>query len=362
MPMPKQVRSGHPYFMYEEIHAQPEAIRQAIEHGREADQAIVGKLRDARRVAVLGNGTSFHAAQVGAGILQTALPAKEVRAVQAFEYVTYHRNEKREDLVIVVSHSGETTMSIASLQHLAGTPTYTIAVTGFPESTVGKTASTVLTTGYGAELSWAHTVSYTAAIALFGGLAVAAGDPHAMRETSEALMELPEQTREVIRLEPPVRDRAADVNGARSVWFVGPSFNQFTAAEAALKMIETNYATSMALEIEQLLHGYFPAIDERDLIWLIAPGAASAVRAADAVKAANIIGIPIYGQVDRSSQGVLPPGEALVLPTTIEALSPILHVIPAQLLSYWITVERGLNPDLIGRGRPKYMAAADSYE
>lgn len=362
MPLPAAIRSAHPYFMHDEIHAQPEAIARAIDEGRNANPEIAARVRNAKRVAIIGNGTSFHAAQVGSAVLQTALPETDVRATQAFEYVTYQRHERHDDVVFAVSHAGETAMSIAALEQLQGTPVYTVAVTGFPESTAGKAANAVLPTGYEAELSWAHTVSYTAAISVIAGLAATAGQSDAARDMSEALMVLPDQAQRATELEAVVLERVAEVNAMRNIWFVGAATNQFTATEAGLKMIETCCTTAIGLELEQLLHGYFPAIDQRDCIWLIAPGADPAARAADIVKAAGIIGIPCFAQTDEKSPGLVPFPRELVLPRTVAGLSAILHVIPVQLLSYWIAVERGTNPDLIGRSKDAYLAAADSYE
>ena len=362
MPLPEKIRTTHPYFMYQEIQAQPDAVAHAVQHGRAADSIVIRHLRDARRISVLGNGTSYHAAQAGAAILQQALPSTDVRAAQAFEYLTYQTPVMVDDVVLVVSHAGETAMSVAALQYLERTPSFTIAVTGFPHSTVAKSAGSVLTTGYEAEHSWAHTVSYTAAIALFGGLAVAAGDTHSEAGLLKGLMDLPDLMQQVLGLEPQVRQHVGEVSQARSVWFAGPGSNQVTAVEAALKMIETSHVTAVGLELEQTLHGYFPAMNGQDVLWLIAPGSESSSRTKDVLVAAEVIGIRRVGQFDPHTEGLLAEQQRLVLPSMQDVLSPILHILTLQLLSYWVALERGLNPDLIGRGSAEYLKAAESYE
>src|ERR1019366_9329983 len=135
-----------------------------------------------------------------------------------------------------------------------------------------------------------HTVSYTAAIALFGGLAAAVGEGDMIRAVSEGLAILPELLRETLDLEDIVRGYVGEVGGARTVWFVGAGANQYTATEAALKMIETNYSTAIVLELEQILHGYFPAIGGADVLWLIAPGPALRARSSNVLTAAEIVG------------------------------------------------------------------------
>lgn len=365
MPLPRQVRNAHPYFMYDEIQAQPDAIAAAVDAAQGAASAFVTPLRASARVLVLGNGTSYHAAQVGATLLEPALPRLWVEARQSFEFVTYGpRGESARhaaDTVFVVSHAGETHMALRAIEQARADGACTIAVTGFPESSVARAADAVLPTGYCAELSWAHTVSYTAAIASFAAFALALAGAGSLAELEDALARMPDMLRQTLDLEPQIRALARQMAGARSFWFTGAGPNAVTASEAALKMLETNHTMSSGYELEQMLHGYLAGADARDVLWLIIPSGPEMARAHDVVRAAREIGISCVAQVDSSDHDLGPDVVPLVLPSTADALSPILHVVPLQLFSYYLTLERGLNPDLLRRDQPAYLRARESY-
>src|SRR5579859_1753090 len=109
--LPPDVRTSHPFHMYDEIRAQPEAVRQALQQSREHGAGAVRTLARARRVFVAGCGTSFHVAQCGAWFLEAFSAGKlEARAIQAYELLTYFSSLRPDDVVVTVSHSGTTTM------------------------------------------------------------------------------------------------------------------------------------------------------------------------------------------------------------------------------------------------------------
>ncbi len=374
MPLPENRRDSAPYFMYEEIQVQPSAVSTAIERGRSAPD-IAELLERSRRVYLVGNGTSLHAAQAAAVVLDHVNPGRQVQAVQAYEFVTNPRPLDDGDLVFVVSHAGESRMALeANATARAGGAT-TVAVTGFPRGSVAGKAEHVLLTGYDKELSWAHTVSYTGAIAALSSLAaVSARSSSAGREVAEALDGISEKMTDALALESSIQKLIDDVNEVRNIWFVGAGPDEITAREAALKMIETNSTPSIGMELEQMLHGYLPAIDSRDLIWQIVPGEVYEGRSQDLLRAASIVGIPtILQKAQAEGQAAGGPESTqqasgrqnqlaeLVLPTALPVLTPLLHIIPVQLLSYVVTLKRNLNPGLIGRAASAYRQAADSY-
>src|SRR5947209_919960 len=169
--LPDDVRDAHPYFMYEEIREQPEAVRRSLEIVASEGAAVAALLARARRVLVTGCGTSFHAAQCGAHFLRWFTSGQlDARAVQAYELVTYAPALRPDDVVIGVTHSGSTTMTLAAMRRAQEAGAETVAVTGFPESAVGDVASGILPTGYQDERSWAHTISYLAAITTLAAL------------------------------------------------------------------------------------------------------------------------------------------------------------------------------------------------
>src|SRR5947209_6917709 len=164
--LPTDIRSRHPFHMYDEIRLQPEAIARSLatvdRDGHEFTEAV----RGARRVFLTGCGTSFHVALLGAYFLQAFSEGSiDARAVEAFELVGYGPPTGIGDVVIAVSHSGTSAMTIRALERASASGARTLLVTGFPDSPASRPARMVLPTGYNEERSWAHTISYTAALA-----------------------------------------------------------------------------------------------------------------------------------------------------------------------------------------------------
>ena len=166
--LPDDIRQGHPFHMIEEIKAQPEAVSRSLALVESRGAAALRILSRAKRVIFTGCGTSFNAALGGAWMMRE-LGSLDARAIQAWDLLSYGGLQPG-DVVVGVTHSGSTVMTLRALQtaDAAGIPT--IAVTGFPEA-VGVRESCVCPTGYDDERSWAHTASYTAALATLAALA-----------------------------------------------------------------------------------------------------------------------------------------------------------------------------------------------
>jgi len=358
MPLPDNIRHAHPYFMYDEIRLQPEAVTRAIEGGA-ASQEVTALLRRSSRIFIVGNGTSFHAAEAAAQVMRQVSPEWNVRAVQAYEFVHERPVCRPGDVLFAVSHAGESRMAIEAVDagRRLGIPT--VAVTGFVDAPVGRAADLVLATGYGAELSWAHTVSYTTVIAALAAAALQTVTTQTARRLEEELDGLPDLMRAALDLEAAVVHLVPTVSGARSVWFVGAGADEVTAREAALKLIETSRQVAVGMELEQMLHGYLPALQGEDLIWEIAPRPHGG-RGLDLARAAEIVGTPVVMQTDGDAASA---GHAswLRVPGPLGAFGALVQIVPLQLLSYRVALARSLNPDLIGRGEPRYLRAAESY-
>jgi glutamine---fructose-6-phosphate transaminase (isomerizing) len=359
-----EIRQAHPYFMYDEIKGQPGAIERSLRRVQEHGAGPSRLLARARRVFVVGSGTSLHAAEASAWFFRTfSRGGIEVQAVQSFELVTYLPGLRPDDVVVAVSHSGTSHMTIRALERARRSGIETVLVTGFPESEAARVAQHVLTTGFDEEHSWAHTASYTAALTCLAGLANNLAEPEEQLDLSP----LPAVVAEVLELEELVHRLAASLvvaerdGGMPSIVLVGGGPNAVTAREAQLKLLETCYIQPLAFELEQVLHGALAAVTPNTLVILIAPHGASTDRMAQLARALRHLEVQPVVLCGSDNAEAFGEAHRFVLPDVPEVISPIATVVPLQLLAYFLSVGRGINPDLIHRDDERQRAARAEY-
>jgi glutamine---fructose-6-phosphate transaminase (isomerizing) len=255
-------------------------------------------------VAYTGCGTSFHAAQTG-GFAVEALEA--VLAPPAV------------DTLVVVSHEGETPLSLEAARAFGGRK---VLVTGAPESPLGEVCDDVVVATPEIERSWCHTVSYTCAVT---ALAALRGED--VSGLADAVAEALDAEREPI--------------SEHERWlFVGAGRDWPTAQEAALKLREGVYVAAEAYHTEELLHGHLAAIDERVRCFVLEGEGRAAERAREAARALEELGCDV-----------------MLVPTS----HPVVDVVRFQLLTIDLAEARGTNPDLIRRDDPRWERARAAY-
>jgi glucosamine--fructose-6-phosphate aminotransferase (isomerizing) len=253
------------------------------------------------RLLFTGCGTSFHAAMTG-------VTESGGEAVQALELVL--RPEREADLLVCISHEGETPLTLEAARAWSG-PRW--LVTGRPDGPIADLCDEVIVCTPEIEESWCHTASYTAAVAAIAALH---GEdigwlPGAVEEALAApLPELGEQERFLV---------------------AGAGRDLATAHEAVLKLREGAWVAAEAYETEQLMHGYFAAIDESVRAFVF-----DGPRAADA-----FAGL-----------------QALCDVTLVPTRHPVVDIVLFQRLAVTIADARGRNPDRIRRDDPRWADAA----
>jgi len=256
------------------------------------------------RVVFTGCGTSFHAAQTGGW------------AVQALEAVLAPPDA---DLLVVVSHEGETTLAIEAVQAFGG-PSW--LVTGAAESPLAELADEVVVATPAIEQSWCHTVSYTCAVAT---IAVLRG---------EDVSWLPDAVEAALELREPVSEHERFlVAGAGRDW---P-----TAKEAVLKLREGAFVAAEAHQTEQLLHGHLAAIDESVRCFVLEGEGRAAERARDAAAALTELGCDV---------------------TLVPTRHPVLDIVRFQQLTADLAEARGIDPDRIHRDDERWARAAAAHK
>ena len=284
-----------------------ELTRKAIHDQPEWLRGIPERVGDRRfpdgRVVFTGCGTSFHAAQTGGD------------AIQALEAVL---SPPEADLLVCVSHEGETPLTLEAAQVFDG-PVW--LVTGKAEGPIADVAEEVIVVTPEVEESYCHTASYTCAVAALEALGGA--DVRWLRlAVEQALVE-------------PVED-----GDWHRVAVVGAGRDWPTAQEAVLKLREGAYMAAQARHTEQILHGDLAAIDETVRVFVLEGEGRAAERAADLVRALGEIGSPT---------------------TLVPTVHPVVDIVRFQLLTVDLAERKGVNPDRIRWDDPRWDAARKSY-
>jgi fructoselysine-6-P-deglycase FrlB-like protein len=257
------------------------------------------------RLLFTGCGTSFHAAMTGGD------------AVQALELVL--RPDREADLLVLVSHGGDTPLTLAAAKAWDG-PRW--LVTGKADGPIAELCDEVIVCTPAVEESWCHTASYTcavAAIATLHGEDVAWLPDAVAAELEAPLPEAGEQERFLV---------------------AGAGRDLPTAHEAVLKLREGAWVAAEAYETEQLLHGYLAAVDESVRAFVLEGEGLAAQRAAAAVAALRTLGC-----------------DADLVPTR----HPVVDIVRFQLLTLAIAEARGIDPDRIHRDDERWARARGAY-
>ncbi|MDQ2785005.1 MAG: SIS domain-containing protein, partial [Chloroflexota bacterium] len=263
-------------------------------------------------------------------------------------------------VVIVMAHTGVKQYSARAVEIARAAGTTCIGISGRDSKMSGDGLALVLRT-VARETSAAYTASHVGALTVLAQVATVLGERHdaaAVRGWRDALAALPEQIEEVLRREGEIESVARAIFAAHCrIFCIGAGPNAITATEASLKARETAYMTIDGMSVEQFLHGPIVTVNPDDHIVAIAAGPGTA-RIGQVCNLLRLIGAPIW-IVGHAIESV-PDAPRFLLPGLPESLSPLLAVVPVQLLAYFFAVAKGTNPDTFRRDDPRYLAAFSS--
>ncbi len=364
-------KGGFEHFMLKEIHEQPQALRQCLA-GRVAPDGtlridelapLAGVLPTITRVELIACGTASYAALVGAALIErwTGLAAR-VTVGSEFRYSPPPLDATT--LVIAVTQSGETADTIAPTRHAREQGCPIVAVTNTVGSAITREADAILFLQAGPEIAVAASKTFTTQVATLVMVAAAIArargtlPPAEERELVAALRDLPDAAQKALDASAGVRDLARRYVNSRGFMFVGRGTSFPVALEGALKLKEVSYVHAEGYAAGELKHGPISLLDAE--CPLVAVATRSAVydklisnvmegRARDA----RVIAVATEGdaQIERFADDVL------WVPDTLDALSPILAIIPLQLFAYEMAVARGTDVD-----QPRNLAKSVTVE
>jgi glucosamine--fructose-6-phosphate aminotransferase (isomerizing) len=340
--------------MYQTMQRQPTDIQRLLDEGWGQAEEAAAPLSAARRVFVTGIGTSLHASMVGAWLLRAA--GADARAVPSFDFALYPDSYPltAEDAVVVMAHTGVKTYSAVSMQRANAAGATVLSVGSL---TAEHPGSALVLRTVEREQSAAYTSSHLAAMTVMAQVATALGEGRGAPGVDgfrAVLDRLPDQIADVLAREAEIQPVAEDAL-ARQIYAVGAGPNEATALELVIKAREAAYVPIDALHAEQFLHGPMVAFNEGDLLIAVNVPGHAYERVAAICAVAEAMGGTLW--VVGSAGDTTPDAALFALPELPEMISPLLAVVPMQMLAYTMAALRGTHPDMFRRNDPRYKEA-----
>jgi glutamine---fructose-6-phosphate transaminase (isomerizing) len=362
--MPSEMRKAHPYYVYDAIQAQPELIEKILRK-RGAIERASDAVAERERIFFVGIGTSLHAARVAESWMREFSAGRILaHAEQSFELVHHPIAFTPDDAVIVITHTGTTTASVEALRMARAAGALTLAITGEMSGEGVRCADFQIETCE-QEVAFAYTKSYTTALAALALLIVRIIERRkvlARGYSGEEIARVPALIREALNLEPQVRELAKQISPLARIEIFGTGIGWATACEAALKIKEACYIAAEGFETEEILHGPFSETDSRAALIGLLTGRETDGRARQILSAAGELKMLRAAIAGPSANHDISAEQTLVVPKTPEWLTAFVHLVPLQLLTYFLALERGLNPDTGRQDQPAHAAAGRHYK
>lgn len=365
-------KGGFDHFMLKEIYEQPRAIKDCMRGRLNAEKGhlLLGGLRDYMdrfehidRIIVLGCGTSWHAGLVAEYIFEeVARIPVEVEYASEFRY----RNPiiREGDLVIVISQSGETADSLAAVELAKSKGAVIFGVCNVVGSSIARMTHAGAYTHAGPEIGVASTKAFTAQVTVLTMMAIIMGYKRGML-TEERYLKLlheleaiPDKIQQTLELNEQIKYIASEFKDASNFLYLGRGYNFPVALEGALKLKEISYIHAEGYPAAEMKHGPIALIDKNMPVVFIAINDNSYEKILSNIEEVKARGGRVITIVNKSTPKIEALSEhVIVVPETIDLLTPLITVVPLQLLSYHIAVMRDCNVD-----QPRNLAKSVTVE
>ena len=364
-------RGQYAHFMLKEIHEQPRALAdtlsERVANGRLLEAAFgpaaTEVFKRTQTVHIVACGTSFHAATVARYFIEQI--CKIPCAVDiASEYRYRNPLVPQNSLFVTISQSGETADTLAALR-LAKQSGYlsSLSICNVPESSLVRESELVMLTRAGPEIGVASTKAFTTQLAALGMLVVALARHHGADAERERglvtrLIELPALVEKTLELDPVIHRLAERFADKRHALFLGRGALYPIAMEGALKLKEISYIHAEAYPAGELKHGPLALVTSEMPVVTVAPNDALIEKLKSNMQEVRARGGVLYVLADADSHIESEDGIHVIrMPEHYGALSPLLHVVPLQLLAYHTAVARGTDVD-----KPRNLAKSVTVE
>ncbi len=365
-------KNGYDHFMLKEIFEQPRSIQDTFRGRIQKDfsgirlgglYTVEDKLIRAKRIIIIGCGTSWHAGMVGEYLFEdVARIPVEVEYASEFRY----RNPliTSEDVIIAISQSGETADTLAAIQLAKEAGATVIGICNVVGSSISRETHAGVYTHAGPEIGVASTKAFTAQVTVLTMMAFMLGYKRGLieavryHELIRELSQIPEKIETILKSNEKFKEIAGKFQNVTNFLYLGRGYSFPVALEGALKLKEISYIHAEGYPAAEMKHGPIALIDRNMPVVVIATRDKSyekIVSNIQEVKARNGVVIAIVNPGDENIGGMA--DYILEIPDANEKLTALLAVIPLQLIAYHIAVLRGCNVD-----QPRNLAKSVTVE
>ena len=362
-------KGGFEHFMLKEIHEQPKTVKDTLS-GHIKDGKIVFEelskltehLKSLSRIYITACGSAYHTGLAGKYVIEklAKIPV-DVWLASEFRYADPILSEN--DLVIVISQSGETADTLAAMREAKVHGAKTLAIVNVAGSSIAREADYVVHTLAGPEIAVATTKAYSCQLIMLDLLAIylASGkntiSDDYQAELCDALLKLPEKIKEVIALNDTLKKCAEKHHDVSNAFYLGRGLDYCVSLEGSLKLKEISYIHSEAYAAGELKHGTISLIEENTLVLAIATQKHIFDKTISNIKEVKSRGgyVMLFLPEGMDAEGEV--DFAITLPVTNDLFTPSLTVVALQIFSYYVSAARGCDID-----KPRNLAKSVTVE
>lgn len=358
-------KGAYEHYMLKEIDEQPAVVRTLAQAYLDEDgnvmidEALLNEIKESDRLYIVAAGTSYHAGLVGKELFEKiAHIPTEVHVASEFAYNPPLLADK--PFFIFLSQSGETADSREVLKRVNEWGFPSLTITNVPNSTLSREANYTLLLQAGPEIAVASTKAYTAQIAVEAILAKALGDSFGFESSlcfnlRDELTKVANGMQSLVDEKHIMEKLAADYLGqTRNAFYIGRGIDYDVAIEAALKLKEISYIQTEGFASGELKHGTIALIEDATPVVSIITDAKTASHTRSNVQEVIARGANVIKIVSAS---LAQADDQMVIPDVHPLLSPLVSIIPAQLLAYYASKQRGYDVD-----KPRNLAKSVTVE
>ncbi len=365
-------KGGYEHFMLKEIYEQPISVKDSMRGRLNAETGMVSlgglkdyfkKLVNSERIVTVACGTSWHAGIVGEYLFED-LARKKVEVEYASEFRYRNPIIDESDVVLAISQSGETADTLAAIELAKSKGATILGVCNVVGSSIPRASHAGSYTHAGPEIGVASTKAFTSQVTVLTLMALAIAHEKGTISASryqQILVEfekIPAKIQEVLKLDKYIQEIAKTFKDARNFLYLGRGYNFPVALEGALKLKEISYIHAEGYPAAEMKHGPIALIDEEMPVVVLATNKSAYDKIISNIQEVIARKGRVIAVVAEGDEIIKNMAEFVIeIPETEEALTPLLSVVPLQLLAYHIAVLRGCNVD-----QPRNLAKSVTVE
>lgn len=363
-------KGGYEYFMLKEIHEQPKTVRETISPRIKNNDIVIEELnmsdediRNLRRIHIVACGSAYHAGVSGKYAME-GLARIPVNVDLASEFRYRNPLLDKEDMVIVISQSGETADTRAAMEEAQKRGCKVLAIVNVVGSSIARGADSVMYTWAGPEISVATTKAYSAQLVSLYMLAMKFAlikgtiSKEEFGEMLQDLERLPQQIEKLLGTKNELQRFANMYIAARNVFFIGRGMDYAISLEASLKLKEISYVHSEAYAAGELKHGTISLIEENTLVVALATQEDIYLKTLSNMKEVKTRGAFVYAVTNEGHTDIEAEADYVsYIPKTNKYFANSLAIIPLQLFAYYISLGKGFDVD-----HPRNLAKSVTVE